>query len=246
MIPLETSPRRDTPRHVAIIMDGNGRWAQRRRWNRVRGHREGIESVRAVVRAARARGVRFLTLYAFSAENWQRPAREVRALMGLLKGFLRREVPELLTQGVRVRAMGDLARLPTSALEAVQWAEAQTRDCTEMDLILALSYGGRQEILEAVRTLLQRGADPAALDEESFRQYFYAPDVPDPDLLIRTSGEMRISNFLLWQIAYAEIYVTETLWPEFREADFEEALDDYAGRERRFGLTAEQVRGGSP
>jgi undecaprenyl diphosphate synthase len=230
------------PRHVAIIMDGNGRWARQRCWNRVRGHREGIESVRAVVREARAVGVEYLTLYAFSAENWGRPALEVRALMALLHRFLRLEVPELRRQGVRVRAMGELERLPREAQEALAWAQAETRECTGLNLILALSYGGRAEILRAARTLLAEHFDPARLDEKAFRLRMYAPDVPDPDLLIRTSGELRVSNFLLWQIAYAEIYVTDVLWPDFREAEFRRAVAEYAVRERRFGLTTEQVR----
>ncbi len=231
------------PRHVAIIMDGNGRWARRRGWNRIRGHREGIESVRSVVRAARNAGVRYLTLFAFSSENWRRPPREVRALMGLLRRFLRAEVPELKGNGVRVRAIGELDRLPPHAREALAWAEEETRHCRRMDLILALSYGGRAEILHAVRSLLREGVPAGELDEDRFRRHLYAPDVPDPDLLIRTSGEMRISNFLLWQLAYTELYVTEVLWPEFREAEFRKALEDYARRERRFGLTSEQLAG---
>ncbi|NTU59592.1 MAG: isoprenyl transferase [Deltaproteobacteria bacterium] len=231
------------PRHVAVIMDGNGRWARRRHWNRVRGHREGVESVRAVVRAARTSGVQYLTLYAFSSENWGRPKREVDALMGLLRRFLKAEVPELKAQGVRVRAQGYLERLPPDARETVAWAEHETRECTGLQLVLALSYGGREEIVNAARQCLRDGLDPESLDEEAFRSRLYAPDLPDPDLLVRTSGEMRISNFLLWQVAYAEIYVTEVLWPDFREAEFGEALKSYAGRQRRFGLTSEQVRG---
>ncbi|MDW7710126.1 MAG: polyprenyl diphosphate synthase [Deferrisomatales bacterium] len=234
------------PRHVALIMDGNGRWARARGWHRIRGHREGIESVRAVVRAARESGVRYLTLYAFSSENWKRPAREVRAIMGLLGRFLRAEVPELRARGVRVRSIGDVERLPAASLAALRWAEEQTRECSGLDLVLALSYGGRAEIVAAVRALLAEGADPAALDEASFRRHLYAPDVPDPDLLIRTSGEVRVSNFLLWQIAYTEIYVADALWPDFREDAFGEALREFSRRERRFGLTTEQLNGGSP
>jgi undecaprenyl diphosphate synthase len=225
-------------------MDGNGRWARRRRWNRVRGHREGIESVRAVVRAASRHGVEFLTVYAFSMENWGRPKREVQALMGLLRRFLKSEVPELKSQDVRVRTIGSLERLPAEVQETIAWAERETLHCRGLQLVLALSYGGREEILHATRRLLQEGVDPARLDEECFRRYLYAPNIPDPDLLIRTSGEMRISNFLLWQVAYTEIYVTDVLWPDFREDQFAEALRNYAGRERRFGLTAEQIQGG--
>ncbi|WP_025321957.1 polyprenyl diphosphate synthase [Deferrisoma camini] len=242
--PTPLPPRTQVPRHVAIIMDGNGRWARRRGWNRVRGHRAGIDSVRAVVREARAAGVRYLTLFAFSSENWGRPQREIAALMGLLRRFLRVEVPDLKRNGVRVRAIGELRRLPPRALEAVRWAEDETREGRDLDLILALSYGGRDEILHAVRSALAEGVRPEELDEARFRGFLYAPDVPDPDLLIRTSGEMRISNFLLWQLAYTELYVTPTLWPEFREAQFREALADYARRERRFGLTSEQLAGG--
>ena len=237
-----SEPPGPVPRHVAIIMDGNGRWARRRRWNRVRGHREGIESVRAVVRAARAAGVRYLTLFAFSTENWGRPAREVRALMGMLGRFLRAEVPDLRRNGVRVRAIGELERLPAAARAAVAWAEAQTRDETTLDLVLALSYGGRGEILHAVRSLLEAGTDPGEIDEASFRAHLYGPDIPDPDLLIRTSGEMRLSNFLLWQLAYTEVVVSDVLWPDFREAEFRAALEEFARRERRFGLTTEQLR----
>lgn len=236
------SQRGRIPQHVAIIMDGNGRWARQRNWSRVRGHREGIESVREVVRAARDAGVEYLTLYAFSAENWGRPPLEVRALMVLLQRYLRREIPELKREGVRVRAMGERARLPAQAREALAWAEDETLGCRRLQLILALSYGGREEILRAARALLQQGFDPDRLDEEAFRLRLDAPDVPDPDLLIRTSGEMRVSNFLLWQMAYAEIYVTDVLWPDFRGAQFRRALEEYAGRERRFGLTAEQAR----
>jgi undecaprenyl diphosphate synthase len=230
------------PRHVAIIMDGNGRWARQRSWNRVRGHREGIESVRDVVKAARTAGVEYLTLYAFSAENWGRPPFEVRTLMTMLRSFLRKEVSELKGEGVKVRAVGDLERLPPEVLETLAWAEQETGGCSALQLILALSYGARAEILQAARTLLREGVDPDDLDEDAFRRRMYAPDVPDPDLLIRTSGEMRVSNFLLWQIAYTEIFVTDVLWPDFRAPEFRFALEDYAGRERRFGLTAEQVQ----
>jgi len=232
------------PRHVAVIMDGNGRWARQRHWNRVRGHREGIESVRVLVRSARGCGVRYLTLYAFSTENWGRPEREVRALMALLRRFLRVEVPELKQQGVRVRAIGDLERLPEEVRETLAWAQTETVACDQLDLCLALSYGGREEILRAVRSCLVDGVAPADLDEAALRSRLYAPDIPDPDLLIRTSGELRVSNFLLWQLAYTELYVTETLWPEFREDEFREALAAYSRRQRRFGLTDEQVAGG--
>jgi undecaprenyl diphosphate synthase len=234
------------PRHVAVIMDGNGRWARQRHWNRVRGHREGIESVRALVRAARDSGVRFLTVYAFSTENWGRPEREVRALMGLLRRFLQVEVPELRAKGVRVRTIGDIDRLPPAARETLAWAVAETAACSDLDLCLALSYGGREEILHAVKRCLADGLSADAVDEDALRSRLYAPDIPDPDLLIRTSGELRVSNFLLWQIAYTEIYVTDTLWPEFREDQFRQALSAYRARQRRFGLTDEQCGAGGP
>ncbi|MBE0616376.1 MAG: di-trans,poly-cis-decaprenylcistransferase, partial [Proteobacteria bacterium] len=195
---------------------------------------------------AREVGVRYLTLYAFSSENWGRPVREVRALMGLLSHFLRAEVPGLKEKGVRVRAIGDREQLPGRSRAALRWAEEETAECGVLDLILALSYSGRAEILTAVRELLVERADPESLDEASFRRHLHAPDVPDPDLLIRTSGELRISNFLLWQIAYTELYVTDVLWPDFREEAFREALANYARRERRFGLTTEQLRGENP
>ncbi len=241
-----TPPSPAVPRHVALIMDGNGRWARERGWSRIRGHREGIEAVRAVVRAARESGVRYLTLYAFSSENWRRPPGEVRAIMGLLRRFLRAEVPELRARDVRVRSIGEVERLPAASREALRWAEEETRECSGLDLVLALSYGGRSEILRAVRGLLADRADPETVDERSFRRRLYAPDLPDPDLLIRTSGEVRVSNFLLWQIAYTEIYVTDALWPDFREGAFRAALEDFSRRERRFGLTTEQLHGARP
>jgi undecaprenyl diphosphate synthase len=167
--------------------------------------------------------------------------------MRLLERFLRGEVPELRSQGVRVRSIGEVERLSAPAMEALRWAEAETRHCADLDLLLALSYGGRDEILAAVRSLLREGVDPESVDERTFRQRLFAPDVPDPDLLIRTSGELRVSNFLLWQVAYTEIFVTEVLWPDFREAEFRDAVAEYGRRERRFGLSAEQLRrGGGP
>ncbi len=241
---MQAAPPDPIPTHVAVIMDGNGRWAQQHHWHRLRGHRAGIEAVRAVVEGARRRGVRYLTLYAFSSENWARPTREVGFLMRLLTRFLQTEIPELRAQGVRVRAIGDLTRLPPGAQEALAAAEAETLPGQDLDLILALSYGGRAEILAAARALLRAGADPDAVDEAAFRRHLYAPDVPDPDLLIRTSGELRVSNFLLWQIAYTELYVTDVLWPDFREAEFDRALAAYAQRERRFGLTGDQLQQG--
>jgi undecaprenyl diphosphate synthase len=239
-------PRR-LPRHVAIIMDGNGRWAKRRGLSRVRGHLAGTESVRVVVRLAQRLGLQYLTLYAFSEENWQRPQREIRALMSLLKRFLRQELAEMQENRIALKAIGDLSRLPRDVREELDRISKATAPGARMVLTLALSYGGQSEIIHAVRTLagdLMAGRlKPEDLDPARFSRYLYTADMPDPDLLIRTSGEHRLSNFLLWQSAYTELYFTETLWPDFREAAFLEALADYEGRMRRFGLTPEQIAG---
>jgi undecaprenyl diphosphate synthase len=227
------------PRHVAIIMDGNGRWAERRGLSRIEGHRAGIESVRAVVRGAHELGIPLLTLYAFSTENWNRPRSEVDELMRLLEGYLESELAEVHANGIRVRAIGSLDRLPESVRRKVDEAVGRTRDNREMQLVFALSYGGRAEIVEAARRLArdveQGKVDPAGIDEKVFAAYLYAPDLPDPDLLIRTGGEARVSNFLLWQIAYAELHVTPVMWPDFRKSDLVEALLSYQERDRRYG-----------
>jgi undecaprenyl diphosphate synthase len=234
------------PRHVAIIMDGNGRWAERRGLDRIEGHRAGIESVRAVVRAAHELGVRQLTLYAFSTENWSRPRLEVDALMALLEHYLEAELAEVHRNGIRVRAIGRLERLPDSVRARLDRAIAHTRCNREMDLVFALSYGGRTEIVDAARRLAreveQGKLDPEQIDEKVFAAYLYAPDLPDPDLLIRTGGESRLSNFLLWQIAYAEVHVTDVMWPDFRKSDLVQAILAFQARERRYGMTSAQVR----
>ncbi|TLN24509.1 isoprenyl transferase [bacterium] len=237
------SSERAVPRHVAIIMDGNGRWASGRLLGRVRGHVAGIEAVRKVVRAAKNSGVRYLTLFTFSSENWKRPRAEVEALMGLMETQILKEAEALRKEGVRIRLIGALEDLPATVREAVQRAAEITKECETMDLILAISYGGRREILDAARKIAALGLTPEEITEESFSQNLYAPDVPDPDLIIRTSGERRLSNFLLWQAAYSEFYVTEVLWPDFDGGEFEKALEDYASRERRFGKTSEQLAG---
>jgi len=233
------------PRHVAIIMDGNGRWAATKGRQRIEGHREGIESVREVIRACRDYGVEILTLYAFSIENWNRPRGEVNGLMQLLEEYLESEIEEVVEQGARVRSIGRLDRLPPSTRAAVKRAVQRTADNGGMQLVFALSYGGRSEIVDAARRIARDAEegklDPEALDEKAFAGYLYAPDLPDPDLLIRTGAEQRISNFLLWQIAYTELHLTERMWPDFRRADFEAAMLDYQQRERRFGRTSEQV-----
>jgi undecaprenyl diphosphate synthase len=232
------------PRHVAIIMDGNGRWAQRRQLTRIEGHRRGKDSVRAVVEAARHLGIRYLSLFAFSTENWQRPPREVNALMTLLRRYLRTEVGRLMKHDVRVLAIGDLSRLSTVVRDELEHVVALTRGNQGLTVGLCVSYGGREDLVEATRRLARAARDgqldPDAVDADIISAALGTADLPDPDLLIRTSGEMRLSNFYLWQLAYTELYVTETLWPDFREESFVRALLDFQQRERRFGLTAEQ------
>lgn len=245
----ETGQRSDcTPRHVAIIMDGNGRWAESRGKSRNEGHREGLEAVREVVQAGVDLGVEYLTLYAFSIENWNRPQDEVTELMRLLDHYLEVEIDEVVARGVKVEVIGRLDRIPVLVRKRLEDAIERTRGGRAMTLVFALSYGGRAEIVDAARGLLKDAelgkVDPEALDEKTFAAYLYAPDVPDPDLLIRTGAESRISNFLLWQIAYSEIYTTDVMWPEFRRAHLEAAIGDYQSRERRFGMTGAQVRAG--
>ncbi|MDH3427176.1 MAG: isoprenyl transferase [Gemmatimonadota bacterium] len=230
---------RNLPRHVAVIMDGNGRWATERGLPRWRGHREGMRAVRRTVEAALELGIENLTLYAFSVENWSRPDEEVGALMHLLKEFVEREIDELCRQGVRTRVFGDRERLPAAARSSVQVLESGTAAGTRLNLNVAISYGSRDEIASAARRLATLAAegrlDPSDIDVARFSEELYTAGWPDPDLLVRTSGEMRVSNFMLWQIAYAEIHVTPVLWPEFGRDDLFAAVADYQGRERRFG-----------
>jgi undecaprenyl diphosphate synthase len=227
------------PVHIAIIMDGNGRWAKKRLLNRVKGHEKGSETVRTVVRSCREIGIRYLTLYAFSTENWQRPRKEISALMKLLERFLESERNELVENNIRLRVIGQTERLPSEVRTALEKTKAATEDNTGMDLILALSYGARAEIVAMVQTLAgksKRGMiEPESITAEMVADHLYTRDIPDPDLLIRTSGEMRISNFLLWQIAYSEIFVTPTLWPDFSRDELLQILKDFQQRERRFG-----------
>jgi len=231
--------RENLPRHVAVILDGNGRWAKTNRLPRIFGHRQGAKSVRAIVVLSRELGIEVLSLYAFSNENWRRPKGEIVALMTLLEKYLQGELNTLMENNVRFQAVGQIERLPAPVARLVRSVEATTAGNTAMTLILALSYGGRTEISDAAVRLaedVQRGKIALEeITEDRFARYLYAPDVPDPDLLIRTSGEMRISNFLLWQMAYTEFYFTETLWPSFRRCDFLHALLAYQKRERRFG-----------
>jgi undecaprenyl diphosphate synthase len=237
------------PTHVAVIMDGNGRWAEQRGLARGDGHRAGVEAVRGVVRAAEELGIGWLTLYAFSSENWNRPKAEVDLLMKLPQEFFETELPEVIRRNVRIQAIGRLDRLPSAVRRSLDDAIARTARCTGMRLVFALSYGGRGEIVEAARRLLrdheQGRIEAEGVDEKSFAAYLDEPELPDVDLLIRTGGERRISNFLLWQSAYAELVLSETLWPDFGRAELEASLADYARRERRFGRTSAQVRSGA-
>ena len=223
------------PAHVAVIMDGNGRWAAQRHLPRVEGHRAGIESVRDVVEGSARLGIQVLTLYAFSVENWKRPAAEVSTLMMLLKRYLRSELNTLLGNNIRFKVVGRVEELARDVQRELRDAEDKTATNTGMQFNIALNYGGRAEIVEAARRLLVEGVPPDELDETRFASYLYTAGQPDPDLLIRTSGEMRVSNFLLWQIAYAEIWVTDTLWPDFRQRHLLEAIVAYQKRERRYG-----------
>ncbi len=234
------------PQHIAIIMDGNGRWAERHAMGRILGHKKGAESVRAAVRTCRRLGIRYLTLYAFSMENWLRPEAEVRALLNLLKEYLETEVEEMMDQDIRLVAIGNLDSLGESILGKINEVAARTSGNQGMTVILALSYGGRDEIAAAVRRMVSDGLTgkitPEKVTKELCAEYLYTTGIPDPDLLIRTGGEYRISNFLLWQMAYTEFYFTEILWPDFRDRHLLKAVDDYQNRERRFGRTSEQLK----
>ena len=228
-----------TPRHIAIIMDGNGRWAKERGLPRIKGHEQGAESVRAVTEACVELGVEFLTVYAFSTENWRRPEAEVSALWALLEHFISQETPTLMKNGVRLQAIGRLHELPESCQQALREAIALTAQNPATTLILALNYSGRTEIIDTVREFCRDVSagliDPESPTEEAFSQRLYTRNYPDPDLLIRTSGELRLSNFLLWQLSYTEIYVTQKLWPDFGKPDLRDAIAEFNKRQRRFG-----------
>jgi len=234
------------PQHIAVIMDGNGRWAQRRHLPRVAGHRAGVQSARTVIETCARLGIPALTLYAFSMENWRRPKAEIDFLMRLLREYLRKELPTIHRNNIRMLVIGRSDQLPKEVQADIDRAMEQTADNTGMKLAVALNYGGRAELVDAFNRILDRvrnnGLANARIDEELISQHLYTAGLPDPDLLIRTSGEMRVSNFLLWQIAYAEIYVTETLWPDFTRAQLYEALLDFQKRERRYGGLAEARR----
>jgi undecaprenyl diphosphate synthase len=233
------------PRHIAIIMDGNGRWAQQRSLPRVAGHKQGVESIREVVKACRETGIPVLTLYAFSKDNWNRPKWEVKALMQLISRYLKSEIGELIKNGIALRIIGDLDELPEKLHSQLLSAIDQTKDNKDMILNVALSYSGRAEIIRAVRNMAESIREKALsvddISEKTFESFLYTHDLPDPDLLIRTSGEYRLSDFLIYQMAYTEIYVTPTLWPDFRKKHLLTAIQEFNKRERRFGLTGDQI-----
>ncbi|HVV00954.1 MAG TPA: isoprenyl transferase [Verrucomicrobiae bacterium] len=236
---LSPEAKAELPRHVAIIMDGNGRWAKQRHLPRIEGHRAGADSARVIIRAAGEIGIKYLTLYAFSVENWNRPKEEVDALMKYLVHYLKTETSELNKNNVQLQVIGQTYRLPQKVQESLEKSIATLSKNNGLTLIMALSYGGRTEIVEAVRGIAKKvksgQLDPADINEQIFSQHLYTHNIPDPDVLIRTSGEMRVSNFLLWQISYTELVVTQTLWPDFRKPQFFAALEEYNRRHRRFG-----------
>ena len=242
----ERPPLSKIPRHVAIIMDGNGRWAKKRGLPRLAGHRAGTENIRRILEASVDFGIEVLTLWAFSTENWGRPKEEVRGLLRLLEETLDREVQELHKKGVQIRHTGRLDRLPPRLQEKIREALELTKDNRRIILNVAFDYGGRAEIIQAVRRIIADGVPPEQVDEALFSRYLYTADLPDPDLIIRTSGEFRVSNFMLWQGAYSEYYITPTYWPDFDREELYKALVAYSKRERRFGLTSEQIAASEP
>jgi len=231
--------KNDIPEHIAIIMDGNGRWAKAKKLPRIAGHRKGAEVVKSIVSCCDDLGVKFLTLYTFSTENWKRPEKEINFLMGLLSWFLDKEISNLKKNNARFLTIGNIEKLPKKAREVIAKAKEQTRNNTGLNLVLALNYGARLEIIDAVKSIAGDIQDKQLtvdeLNEEIFSSYLYTAGIPDPDLLIRTSGEMRLSNFLLWQLSYSELYVTDKLWPDFDETEFKLAIDSFQKRKRRFG-----------
>ncbi len=236
------------PRHVAIIMDGNGRWAKRQLKPRLYGHKVGVDSVQAIVECAAQCGVEVLTLYAFSTENWKRPADEVGGLMGLLKNYLQKELSRMLKNNIRLTCIGDTEKLPKDVREVLDSTMKETAGNSKLTLNLALSYGGRSELIRGIRMIAKEASEGKCaiddIDEKCIDSHLYTAGLPDPDLLIRTGGEARLSNFLLWQASYAEIYFTDIMWPEFREDALIQAISEYQGRERRFGQTSAQVHSG--
>ncbi len=230
------------PQHVAIIMDGNGRWAKKKGKRRLFGHKSGIDAVRETVEGASEIGIKYLTLYAFSTENWKRPKKEINALMSLLVSAIKNETKTLLKNNIKLITIGDTETLPVKTKEKLKEVINKTQHNSRMTLILALSYSSRWEILNGIKNIINKKIDSTEINEDTFQQYLSTKNVPNPELLIRTSGEYRVSNFLLWQIAYTELYFTEILWPDFRKNDLKEAILDYQKRERRFGKTTEQIQ----
>jgi undecaprenyl diphosphate synthase len=243
---MDTLMPENLPQHLAVIMDGNGRWAKMRMLRRIVGHQKGVETVRVIVEECSRLGIRYLTLFAFSAENWLRPKTEVKALMALLKQYIRAEISRMMQNNIRFNVIGNRVDLPPDINQEIDAAIAKTSGNSGMLLTLALSYGGRQEIVSAAKRLALDAAaghlDPESIDEQLFSGRLFTAGIPDPDLLIRTSGEMRISNFLLWQLAYAELYFTEVNWPDFNRDELARAFREYQSRERRFGMTSDQLR----
>lgn len=231
------------PKHIAIIMDGNGRWAQNRYMPRIAGHKQGVEAVRGIIKACMERGVSYLTLFAFSSENWRRPSDEVASLMQLFMVALEQEISKLHENGIRFKVIGDLSKFDQKIIEFINIGEQLTANNTQLTFTIAANYGGRWDIMQAVRKILAQSKElPLNFDEEAFSQYLSMSYAPEPDLFIRTGGEYRISNFLLWQLAYTELYFTNTLWPDFDEHELESAIQSYQQRERRFGRTSEQLQ----
>lgn len=229
------------PAHIAVIMDGNGRWANMRGLSRSKGHKAGTEAARAIVRHCREIGVRHLTLYTFSRENWSRPKEEVSTIFDLLVSFLNRELGQLVEQDIRLKVLGDIKGLPMASRKALEHAMKKSADCTSLTVNLALNYSSRDEILSACKSMVRDGLGPEEITEEAMAGRLYTAGQPDPDLIIRTSGELRLSNYLLWQAAYSEFYFTDVYWPDFTPEELDKALEHYSGRQRRFGKTGEQL-----
>ncbi len=228
------------PKHVAVIMDGNGRWARRQGLPRTEGHSKGIRVADDLAHWSADRGIRYVTLYTFSTENWKRPKEEIRFLFSIMVDYLRERLPEMVKEGLRMRFIGRRDQLGRELTQFCDYIEESTSKGERLDLLIALNYGGRTEIVDALRKIAKTGADPEKIDEQAIASNLYTRDVPDPDLIIRTSGEHRMSNFLLWQSAYSEFYFTETLWPDFNENEFQSILEDYSARQRRFGSISEE------
>ncbi len=232
---------KNIPEHVAIIMDGNGRWAKNRNKPRFYGHKEGMKRVKEIVEASKEFGIKVLTLFAFSTENWERPKEEISFLMSLLKEYIKKEVKELKKNNIKLNFIGDLSKFPDDIKNLLNNSMEITSNCSDLMLNIALNYGGRADILQAVKRIVAEKIDEEKINEQLFSNFLYTKGIKDPDLLIRTSGEYRISNFLLWQIAYTELYITDTLWPDFDKNEFKKALEDFSKRERRFGKISEQI-----